>query len=37
VSSARHQLGGSSIKTTSVILYKHNLSKRYLEVIKNNE
>ena len=24
-------------KTTSVILYKHYLSKRYLEVIKNNE
>jgi hypothetical protein len=37
VSSARHQLGRSSIKTTSVILYKHNLSKRYLGVIKNNE
>ena len=32
-----HQIGGSSIKITSVILYKHNLSKRYLGVIKNNE
>ena len=30
VSSARHQLGGS-IRTTSVILCKHNSSKRYLD------
>jgi hypothetical protein len=31
VSNARHQLGRSSIKTISVILYKQDLSKRYLD------